>query len=306
MALGFRAVMLVSVLFIAVLVAQAQGDADAGPDTSSTDRQLDEILEKQDGSRERFTELFRFGLENRPLVGEVHIGTFGEFFGPPHKGHTSPASLITFRHRGGLMMVAYSVYPELGLERGSRYASVEKNGAITYFIRDEDVKADLSSSPGHWPLSMESGLPRDLAPGEILFRHTPNWSTDFDPPPEGCTGWVFLGLGGTIIVPLPGDQRPENVVWVVPKREGGFDLVWGGPRRNGLLMSVDKSCAVTLGENAPYRLETRRAGTIRWILSRDGAAAMVPPGYGMGPLTDGMSDAWISEDGEIHWTIIRY
>lgn len=269
---------------------------------TETDAQLEDLLKSQNGSKERFADLFRFGLMNRPLIGEVHLGAFGELLGPPHKGPTSPASLVTFRYRGGLVLVAYSEYPELGLERGTQYAKVERDGAITYFVSDEDVAADLSSSPDRWPLSLEHGFPRNLEQGEILQRPTPNWGTDCDPPPEGSTGWAFMGLYGTLILPLPGDPRPDNVVWVVPKREGGFDLIWGGPRRRGLLMSVAKSCEVTLGDDSPYRLETRGGGRWSWVFKDDHGAVMIPSGHSVYPLEDSgpvSTSYFLTESGDI-------
>lgn len=161
-------------VFLGTLGVAAQSSAETVVGGTETDARLDTLLEGQDGSRARFTDLFRFGLMNRALIGEVYLGAFGELFGPPHKGPTSPASLVTYRYRGGLVLVAYSKYPELGLERGSQYAKVERDGAITYFVRDEDVAADLSSSPDRWPLSLEHGFPRNLEQGEILQRPTPN------------------------------------------------------------------------------------------------------------------------------------
>ncbi len=115
------------------------------------------------------------------------------------------------------------------------------------------------------------------------------------------------GIEGVLFVPKEGDPRPENVVWIVPQAQGGFNLVWGGLTQGGeLMMVVENTGKIALGENTPYRQEARRQQLNRWILSRDGKPAMIPPGFSMHPLTDGMTTMWIGDDGEIRTVITRY
>lgn len=240
-------------------------------------------------------------------LDDVHVGAFGEFIGKPTRGIGAIGAMRVYQYDDGLLLCASEDMPALSMKKYDRFAHVDPGGQVASLVSDPAIAAKLSSMPRRWPVSLQDGRPRALEPGEILFSATPNYSSDGDLPPAGNKGWIMPGIEGVLFVPKEGDTRPENVLWVVPQAQGGFRLVWGGPKRGGeLMMAVAKTGEVTLGESTPYDLELRRGGTKRWVLRHDGAAAMIPPGYCMGPLTDGMSDAWLSEDGEIHWTITRY
>ena len=154
----------------------------------------------------------------------------------------------------------------------------------------------------------DDGRPlRALRSGEILFHPSPGSHPNDYPPPEGTTGWAFVGIKGTLIMPLPGEPRPENVVWVVPLLEGGFRLIYGGPSRYGeLMMAIAPSGEVTLGMNSPYTLKSRYSSEQSWILTKDSRAIMIPPGYSMHPLSDGMTRYWQSENGAIHVVVTRF
>lgn len=240
-------------------------------------------------------------------LDDVHVGAFGEFIGKPTRGIGAYRAMKVYQFEGGLLLCASEDIPSLSMKLHDRFAYVDPGGKVTSLVSDRDIAAKLSSMPRRWPVSLQDGRPRALEPGEILFNPTPNYSTDGDLPPAGNLGWIMPGIEGVLFVPREGDTRPENVLWVVPQAQGGFKLVWGGPKRCGeLMMAVARTGKVTLGENTPYSLESRQGGPKRWVLSHDGEAAMIPPGYCMGPLTDGTSDAWLSEDGEVRWTITRY
>lgn len=276
-------------------------------ETKDTDNQLDELLASEKDPRVRFKELLRFNLSHRYLMGEVYLGAHGELFGGPHYGTTSPAGLVYYEYQGGLLLITLSALPELGLNALGRFAQVAPDGRVTCFVNESEVTGDVSSVPRFWPVPDDARPPRALNAGEIIFHPTPGSHPKDYPPPEGATGWAFVDIKGTLIVPLSGDPRPENVVWMVPWVGGGFRLVYGGPRRYGeLMMAVASSGAVTLGANSSYTLESRHSSEKSWILSKDNRAIMIPPGYSMHPLTDGMVRFWQSENGDIHYVGTRF
>lgn len=241
-------------------------------------------------------------------LDDVHVGAFGEFIGKPTRGIGAFRAMKVYQYEDGLMLCASEDIPALSMKQHDRFAHVDPGGQVTPLVSDPAIAAKLSSMPRRWPVSLQDGRPRALEPGEILFSPTPNYSTDGDLPLAGNTGWIMPGIEGVLFVPKEGDTRPENVLWVVPEAQGGFKLVWGGPTRGGeLMMAVAKSGEVTLGENTPYSLESRRGGTKRWDLWRDREPAMIPPGFGMFPPLDGeMMSRWTLEDGEIHLDAVRY
>lgn len=239
-------------------------------------------------------------------LDDIHVGAFGEFIGKLTRGIGAFRAMKVYQYEGGLLLCASEDIPALSMKLHDRFAHVNPGGQVTSLVSDPAIAAKLSSMPRRWPVSLQDGRPRALEPGEILFSPTPNYSTDADLPPAGNTGWVMPGIEGVLFVPKEGDPLPENVVWVVPQAQGGFKLVWGGPKRGGeLMMAVAKTGEVTLGENTPYSLESRRGGTKRWVLRRGGEPAMIPPGFGMIPPL-GIESMWLSEDGEIHRNSVRY
>lgn len=275
--------------------------------TKDTDTQLDELLASKKDPKIRFGELLRFNLSHRYLMGEVYLGSHGELFGGPHYGTTSPVGLVYYEYQGGLLLITLSALPELGLNALGRFAQVAPDGRVTCFVNESEVTGDVSSVPRFWPVPDDARPPRGLRPGEILFYPMPGSHPNDFPPPEGATGWAFVGIKGTLIMPLPGESRPENIVWVVPSLEGGFRLVYGGPRRYGeLMMAVTSSGKVTVGANSSYALESRYSSEKSWILTKDNRAIMIPPGYSMHPLTDGMVRFWQSENGDIHYVGTRF
>ena len=272
---------------------------------SASDIELERLLSSTKDKRARVSDLFRFNLSHPLLTRQVYVGAHGEFFDV--HSLSGPTSLICFEYRGGLLLTTLSKIPELGLDALQVYAQVAPNGRITYLVADEDAPADLTSRPEYWPAPDDARPLRPLQPGEVLFRPTPGSHPRDCPPPEGSTGWAFRALSGTLVAPLPGDARPENVVWVIPEPDGGFRLVYGGPKRHGeLMMAVAPSCEVTLGTNTPYSLKSRHTREKRWAISSDHGAIMIPAGYSMSPLTDGTSHYWQSNDGSVHSTFIRY
>jgi len=273
---------------------------------SPSDIELDRLLSSTKEKRERVSDLFRFNFSHRNLIGDVYLGAHGELFGGPHHKLTVPSSLLYYAYRGGLLLVALSDFPELGLDAAQIYAYVSPTGDITYTITDKEAPADLSSRPAYWPAPDDARLLRPLKPGEVLFRPTPGCHPQDFPPPEGSTGWAFQALSGSLVVPLPGDARPENVVWVVPEADGGFRLLYGGPKRHGeLMMAVSPSHKVTLGPNSLYTLQSREGRDKQWIFSGEHGPIMIPSGYSVSPLTDGTLRFWQSSEGSITHEVTR-
>jgi len=240
-------------------------------------------------------------------LDDIHVGAFGEFIGKPTRGIGAYRAMKVYQYDGGLLLCASEDIPALSMKQHDRFAYVDPGGQVTSLMSDSAIAAKLTSMPRRWPISLQDGRSRALERGEILFSPTPNYSTDGDLPPTGNTGWIMPGIEGVLFVPKEGDTRPENVVWVVPQAQGGFKLIWGGPKRGGeLMMVVAKSGEVTLGESTPYNLESRRDELKYWMLTHAGKPAMIPPGFSMFPLTDGMTTMWIADDGEIRTVITRY
>jgi hypothetical protein len=239
-------------------------------------------------------------------LDDIHVGAFGEFIGKPTRGIGAYRAMEVYQYDGGLLLCASEDIPALTMKQHDRFAHVDPGGQVTSLMSDPAIAAKLTSMPRRWPVCPQDGRPRALDPGEILFRPTANYSTDADLPPVGNTGWIIQGIEGVLFVPKEGDPRPENVVWILPQAQGGFQFIWGGPKRGGeFMMAVAKTGEATLGRNTPYNLESRRGGTKRWVLRRGGEPAMIPPGFGMFPPL-GIESMWLSEDGEIHRNTVRY
>lgn len=274
---------------------------------SASDIELERLLSSTKEKRARVSDVFRFNFSHRHLIGDVYLGAHGELFGGPHQKLTVPASLLYYAYRGGLLLVPLSDFPELGLDAARIYAYVSPAGHIIYTVTNEEAPADLSSRPNYWPAPDDVLPPRPLRPGELLFRPTPGSHPRDYPPPEGSTSWAFQALSGTLVAPMPEDARPENVVWVIPEADGGFRLVYGGPKRHGeLMMAVSPSHEVTLGPNSLYTLQSREGRDKQWIFSGEHGPIMIPPGYSVSPLTDGTLRFWQSSDGSIHREVARY
>ncbi len=276
---------------------------------ANTDARLDALLASDREPSIRLWEFLQFNRAYSHLVGEIYLGAHGEILGLPQTPIDLPTGITTYAYRGGLLLIAPSRFPELGLEPTGQFARVHPNGRITCYVQDDDVSADLSAMPRWWPTPEDGQSPQPPGYGEVLFLPPGEGHSRNNSPPAGATGWLIQGVRGYFYIPRNTDFPPEYAVWVIPEGDGGFRLLEGGPKGPRLLMEVEASGTIRLSENSLYRESRQSRGPLRWVLKDNrGRAALFPPGSGAFPLTDGTVRMQLSVDGAIQrdYDIVRY
>jgi len=181
------------------------------------------------------------------------VGVNGELMNLPSQHYVSRGAYVaSIAGEAGLTLI--NIYDWHAGNKDMPYATVNHEGKITYTLKPGH--SPLPAAPKQWTWRTPEG--NLLLRGKLMSDES-GFSRALSEEPEDHSGWVLLALDGIIVVPENQNDRPANVLWVVYKKEGGFDLVHSGPLHNGTYATVQADRHITMQEGSSKLGPTVRA-----------------------------------------------
>lgn len=160
----------------------------------------------------------------------------------------------------------------------STYATVVPDAVISYRAPGEKL-ASLKAAPHKWTIRDTAGNPGLPPEGTVLYED--GTKSPLPEPPAGNAGWIVLGYKGLLFTPPSQANRPPNVLWVLPKKEGGIDLVHSGPLHRGVFATIQADRRIMFGPGADGLAwpKGEQGGWWQYIDYDTVRPMMLPPGF---------------------------
>jgi len=261
-----------------------EDDGQANEASADATRDIFERLQPGQGLRlrKRFEEVGEFLNEGGSYV---FLGANGEFIARPSDGaECGSVALFLLPRKEGFELVSNLDLDGLGIRYLDTYGYVSAYGEVRLAVEATGAATQLGATPKQWPYKNAEGRPEAPPEWAVIAGRTLPDGAPKAAPPEGAAGWALLEWAGNIVAPTPEMERPENVLWVVPK-EGGFEFIHSGPLREGVYGTIHADRRVTFGPGAPPSLR-ERVHQYWWPFRVAGKPVTIPPGNRGQPTSD--------------------